>query len=163
MSRARVDMWQMGHAFAWEKEGWFAPLSALLEGLGPAEAAWQPPGGGNSIWQTINHLNYYNERYLQRMKGEPVGPAPDGNDVTFAAGNPEDAAAWAATVAKTREVADGYSKLLAEMTDDDLDKPFGQGTVAGVLPALITHMIYHTGQIALIRKMQQSWPARRDG
>lgn len=163
MARVRAELLQAEHAYAWEKEGWFAPLSAVLEGLGPVEAAWQPPGGGNSIWQTVTHLNYYNERYLQRIKGEATGPSVDGNDATFAPGNPEDSAAWAATVAKTRDVAEGYSKFLAEVTDEDLEQSLGHGTVGMTLAALITHMNYHTGQIALIRKMQQSWPARRDG
>lgn len=163
MSRDRLDLLQAQLQFTWEKEGWFLPLAAALEGIGAPEAAWQPPGGGNSIWQTLNHLNYYNERYLQRLTGAPLGPALPDNDATFMnPGDPGDAEGWRAEVARAGVIAEGLRKALAEMTDADLAKPLTDSTVGGILPLLITHTAYHTGQIALIRKMQHSWPARRD-
>ncbi|HWI60965.1 MAG TPA: DinB family protein [Symbiobacteriaceae bacterium] len=162
MSRDRMDLLLAQHIHSWDTEGWYLPLAKALEGIGPTEAAWQPPGGGNSIWQTLNHLNYYNERVLLRTLGAPVGPALPDNDATFQhPGNPEDAAGWQAAVAKAGEIAEGFRKALSELSDADLARPLGHGTVGETLPLLINHTAYHTGQIALIRKMQHSWPAQR--
>ncbi len=162
MTRDRLNLFATLRNYAWDQESWFLPLAAALEGVGPAEAAWQPPGGGNTIWETVNHLNYYNERILNRLTGAPVGPAVANNDESFGQnGSPDDAAGWQAVVAKTREVAEGWRNLLAELTDEDLARPFGESTLQDTLLAWIMHDSYHTGQVALIRKMQGSFPAKR--
>lgn len=149
--------------YSWDREGWFAPLAAALEGLGPAEAAWRPPGGGNTIWQTVNHVNYYNERLLCRLTGRTfAGPALSNNDATFGdPGDPGDASGWQATLERTRRIAEGLRQALAERTDADLDKPLSSASLGEELTAWIMHDAYHTGQIVLIRKQQGSWPAQR--
>ncbi|HYF95014.1 MAG TPA: DinB family protein [Symbiobacteriaceae bacterium] len=161
MSRDRVELLKDEFEMANSREGWYAPLAALLEGIGPVEAAWQPPGGGNTIWQTVNHLNYYNERILLRVRGAEVAPGLGTNEATFGPGNPEDAAAWAATVQKAHEIAEGYARVLPELTDADLQQEVFGGPLLSTLSALVLHLAYHTGQVALIRKMQHSWPATR--
>lgn len=60
-------------------------LSKAIENLTAAQAAWQPPGGGNTIWQNLNHLNYFNERSLEKVKGDVPGKALDTNEETFGA------------------------------------------------------------------------------
>lgn len=162
MSRDRIDLLLMQKDFSWDKEEWFPPLAAALEGVGPAEAAWQPPGGGNTIWQTVNHLNYYNDRVLTRITGATPGTALPDNDATFGGpGNPEDAAGWQATLEEARRIAADLRQAIADLTDADLDKSLSSGTLGQLLPAWVLHEAYHGGQIVLIRKQQGSWPARR--
>lgn len=162
MSREVVGLFAALRETGWDKEGWFLPLAPAIDGISAAVATWQPPGGGNSIWQTVNHVNYYNERYLARVTGAPLGPALPDNDATFAdPGNPEDEAGWQATVAKAREIADGWRKVLAELTDADLARKFLDSTLGDTLQAWIMHDTYHTGQIVLLRKMQGAFPAKR--
>lgn len=144
-------------AYSWDKVGWFVPLAVALEGVGPAEAAWQPPGGGNTIWQTVNHINFYNEQLLGRMTNTPVDAPIATNDDTFGApGDPEDQAGWQATLEKTRRVNEGLNKLFEAASDADLDQKAGENTRVEGLASWIMHDAYHTGQIALIRK-QQKW------
>lgn len=150
MDRDMMDLLLVQRDHSWEQEGWFPPLAAALEGVGPAEAAWRPPGGGNTIWQTVNHLNYYNERLLCRLTGMPFGPELD-NDATFGEpGNPEDAVGWQAALERTRRIAQGLRTALAERGKADRN-----------LALWVMHDAYHTGQIVLIRKQQGTWPARR--
>lgn len=162
MSRDRMGLFAALREIGWDKEGWFLPLAPALEGVTAAVASWQPPGGGNSIWQTVNHLNYYNERYLARVTGAPLGPAVADNDATFAdPGNPQDEAGWQATVAKTHQIATGWRTVLAEYTDADLTRQVGDSTLGDTLLAWIMHDSYHTGQVVLLRKMQGAFPAKR--
>jgi uncharacterized damage-inducible protein DinB len=150
--------------YSWDQEGWFLPLAEALKGLEAAGASWQPPGGGNTIWQTVNHVNYYNNRMLLLLTGQPPGPQIE-NDPTFQEpGDPHDTAGWAGTLAETRRIAEGLRQALAERTDADLDQPLGSVSPAPLaerMAAWIMHDTYHTGQIVLIRKQQGSWPAHR--
>ncbi|HLN65524.1 MAG TPA: DinB family protein [Symbiobacteriaceae bacterium] len=159
MSRERIEMLLHQKDQTWAQEGWFVPLADALEGVGAAEAAWQPPGAGNTIWQTVNHCNYYNERLLCKLTGRPYNRVAN-NIATFGEpGNPGDAEAWAATLAHTRRINEELRTVLAELTDADLDRePLNEQDV----PAWVMHDAYHAGQIVLIRKMQGSYPAARD-
>lgn len=165
MKRDRIGLLLQQKDHTWDKEDWFVPLAAALDGVGAAEAAWRPPGGGNTIWQTVNHVNYYNERVLSRLTGSPSGPSAENNDTTFGdPGDPRDTAGWQAALERTRHVAEGLRQALSERTDADLDQPraASNSTPLGeLLAAWVMHDAYHTGQIVLIRKQQGSWPARR--
>lgn len=162
MSRSQVEFLRLTREYSWDKEAWFPPLADGLKDLTVAQAAWQPTGGGNTIWQIVNHLNYYNQRLLHRITGEPLGPALADNYATFGAGDQAaDEAAWQSTVEQTRAIAAGWARVLAELTDADLDRPLPQGTLGEALVAWIGHDAYHTGQIVLLRKQQGSWPAQR--
>ena len=52
--------------------GWFVALKNTLNNLTVDEAIWKIPNLDNSIWEILAHLNFYNERYLKRFKGEAV-------------------------------------------------------------------------------------------
>ncbi|MDB4896756.1 MAG: hypothetical protein JWN15_3018 [Firmicutes bacterium] len=163
MAGDRISMLRKQRDFVWSEEHWFATLSQALKDVGPQEAAWQPPGGGNTIWQTVNHLNYYNEAILYRIIGRKFEHTASGNTATFGEGSAEDAAGWEATAERTRQLANELSKALDELTDADLDKPNEKGhTLADELPAWVMHDAHHAGQIVLIRKQQGSWPAQRE-
>jgi uncharacterized damage-inducible protein DinB len=159
----RIELLRTLRAYSWDQEGWFPPLKNALQDLTAAQASWQPPGGGNTIWQTVNHLNYYNEMILARITGAPFeATAPDNTSTFGEPGNPEDTAGWLSTLAKTHQIAEGLEKALAELTEADLDRPLRNSTVGEALTSWMMHEAHHTGQIVLIRKMQGSWPAQRE-
>lgn len=156
MSRVRIDLLLKLRDYSWDQVGWFLPLAQAIEGLTAAEAAWQPPGGGNTIWQTVNHINFYNERLLARLTKTPF-EGVNNNDETFQGpGNPEDTAGWQATLERTNRIAIELRQVLAELTDADLEQKVGNGahTVGDGLTSWVMHDAHHTGQIVLIRKMQ---------
>lgn len=162
MSRPKMELFAKLWDYNWDEEAWFLPLAQALEGVTPAQAVWQPPGGGNTIRQTLEHLNYYNERLLCRLTGTTFALSAANNDDTFGgAGDPADADGWQAELDRTKRIGEGLRKALAAMADADLATAVGTHTVGDTLTAWVMHTAYHTGQIVLIRKQQGSWPANR--
>lgn len=149
-----ADLLRLQRTYAWDQEDWEPTLAQALDGVGPAEAAWRPAGAaGNTIWQTLNHINYYNERILAKLRGEepPSRPEDGDNDATFGEpGDPTDAGGWEATLTRARRIAADLREALAQL---------GEGTAD--LAVWMLHDPYHTGQIILLRKQQGSWPATR--
>jgi uncharacterized damage-inducible protein DinB len=67
----------------YDKNVWFVSLKTVLDGVTAEQAAWKPEGADNSIWETVNHLVFWNERWLQRYRGELNEPQDVDNDTTF--------------------------------------------------------------------------------
>ncbi|WP_028591364.1 DinB family protein [Paenibacillus massiliensis] len=148
----------------WAQEDWIVPLAKAIEGLTASQAAWIPTVGGLTIWQMVNHMNYYNRRMLNRIGDTaPLAPTTITNEETFgAAGNAEDEAAWQHTVALTTKISLSLEETLASMNEEQLHVPYFTPTKTTTLAELIVpwliHDAYHIGQIVLLRKQQGSWP-----
>jgi uncharacterized damage-inducible protein DinB len=146
---------------SWNKEGgWSIPLATALEGLSAANASWQPPQGGYSIKQLVNHINYYNERLSCKLGGRPFHGEAKTNLDTFGPSAGADEEQWQALLSRTAQIAEALHKSLAAMTEEDLDRPYGEDTLEQYLVSWITHDSYHTGQIVLLRKLQEAWTIR---
>ncbi|MFD0694606.1 DinB family protein [Paenibacillus sp. GCM10027628] len=158
MSQFRINQLLLQWDHIWEKEEWTVPVSAALEGVTAKEAAWVPPGGGNTIWQTLNHMNYYNERLLSRLTDTSFDKTANTNEETFGQpGNPEDLAGWQAAVQQAQSIAQNLRAALAALTDSDLERPYASSTLGNELPLWIMHDAYHAGQIVLTRKLLGKW------
>jgi hypothetical protein len=53
----------------YNKNGWFVAVRNAVDGVTAEQAAWKPEGSDNSIWESLAHITYYNNAYLQRFKG----------------------------------------------------------------------------------------------
>jgi uncharacterized damage-inducible protein DinB len=153
-----MDLFRLEHDHSWDQEAWFLPLAAALQGVSAAEAAWQPPGGGNTIWQTVNHLNYYNDRLVHQIKGSTPGDGLPSNTATFGEpGDPNDTDGWEATLKETHRINEELRQLFAPIKDEMLKEEYIKG-----LAFQIMHNVYHTGQIVQVRKQQGSWQQERE-
>ncbi|MBD0382424.1 DinB family protein [Paenibacillus sedimenti] len=159
MSRIQINQLLLQWDHIWDKEEWTVPVATALEGLTAKEAAWVPPGGANTIWQTLNHMNYYNERLLCRLTGTSFDkPARSTNEGTFGhPGDPEDSEGWQAAVGQAKSIAQDLRTTLAALTDKDLERPYVSSTLGHELPIWIMHDAYHAGQIVLVRKLLGTW------
>jgi hypothetical protein len=79
----------------YDQEDWFVPITIAVEGLTPAQASWTDGKGNHSIGQLVNHLAFWDERALQRFKGEKPHAFSGNNDETF---NSFDSKTWEETV-----------------------------------------------------------------
>src|SRR6476469_9047419 len=67
----------------YDEDGWFVSLRKALDGVTAEQAAWKPAGVDNSIHETVNHLVFWNDRWLQRYRGELDRPEDVENTGTF--------------------------------------------------------------------------------
>ncbi|MGM0837254.1 MAG: DinB family protein [Bacillota bacterium] len=178
MNLELIDVFRMQYDFCWDTETWFTPLESALDGLNSIDASWQPPGGGNTIWQTVKHLNYYNALLVRQIKDTTTRKKASNNKATFGdigepadskwkeilaedtfgdVGDPTDSEKWKAVMADTRQICESLRRSLTEVKDSQLEEE-----LVGRLARQILHNVYHIGQIVLIRKQQGSWPKVRE-
>ena len=143
-----------------EKEGWQwqPPLSAALNGLTAAQAAWKPGSERHSIWQIVRHLILWKGGVLDAWDGNP----PDGQqllarDWREAAGTEND---WQRDRQRLLAISLELLSRVHGLDDAGLAKPIDwyQGRHRQALGMRVvrttTHDAYHTGQIQYLRALQ---------
>ena len=157
ISDVLVENWD----YVMDIEDWAPPLSAALEGVTSEQALWKPEGAaGNSIWENVNHLTYYKERLLRKLKGMEKLPDLESNDATFTVtGSGEED--WKQAVDKLKTIHASLREIIVALEEGAYEWG-GSGHAPGEeVMSLILHDAYHTGQIVLVRKLQGSWPSTR--
>jgi uncharacterized damage-inducible protein DinB len=139
---------------------WFASMDQALQGVTAAEAAWTSSGNSNSIWQIVNHLIFWNEDVIHRIKGTENPHKAENNEETFGnPGDPEDEIGWSQTVQRLHEVMNKLKTVIADLDDVKLTAPYAANSysIERLLSNIMMHDTYHVGQIVLLRKLQSSW------
>lgn len=142
----------------YNKKNWFVPLTDALAGLSFENALWNNGSGNHSIWQIVNHLIFWNERWLMRFRGE-VPPKMEGeNSETFTQEQNDNN--WKQSEKKLFEVLNKWEERLKQADEDLLKNEAFPGYGASwyeVFAQMTIHNAYHSGQIVYIRKQQGSW------
>ncbi|WP_163098978.1 DinB family protein [Peribacillus alkalitolerans] len=136
--------------------GWFVSLKHALSGLSSEQASWKNGESSNSIHEIVNHLSFWNQRYLNRFKGVPIEKMEGNNDTTFHPNHLE----WAKALNNLEDIMQEWVNVLQECEIDKMESPLDKETTASwasVLANLTLHTAYHIGQIVHIRKQQGSW------
>ncbi|MGM0838250.1 MAG: DinB family protein [Bacillota bacterium] len=129
------------------QNAWFVSLHHAIKDLSTEQASWKLNGSSNSIWEIVNHLNYYNEKHLLRFQGEDFPKGVDSNDVTFQPLETD----WNIAVDRMNTILSDWSRALENCDEAALNKWVGHIT------HLTIHNAYHIGQIVHIRKQQEAW------
>jgi uncharacterized damage-inducible protein DinB len=133
--------------------------AAILADVTLNEATRHPDGGAHSIWQLVLHMRAWTNEVARRVRegnpGEPVeGDWPP-------VGAPSEIA-WRATVASLEEAHENVAAAVRGLRDGQLDErvggnrdaPLGTGvTHREMLHGLAQHDAYHSGQIALLKRL----------
>jgi uncharacterized damage-inducible protein DinB len=142
----------------YDENNWFVALKNALAGVTPEQAAWKPETLDNSIWESVNHLIYWNERYLKIWRKEMLDPQDVENKGTFKS----DETDWNTTLEKLDRIMKEWKSILESATEDQLNGPITETYRFPWYSALAhqnIHNAYHTGQILLLRKLQGIWDA----
>jgi uncharacterized damage-inducible protein DinB len=144
------------------QEDWYPPLANALQDVTAEQANWRPAGERvNTIWENVNHLIFYKERFLKRLNNEETDyPKGVTNDDTFAVTSTEESD-WTATLSRLKSVHHSIREHIAAMKEEDFDRLVPKTSVGLWLSGLIMHDAYHTGQIIMLSKLQGSWPSHR--
>lgn len=148
----------------YDTDGWFVALKNTLNNLSAAEAAWKPDGADNSIWGIIRHLNFYNERYLKRFKGETVEESEIENSETFAGVSNATEEDWQAEMERFDRVMNGWRSEFESADEEKFRQEYSEEnetTWAEIIGLMNTHHAHHGGQIVILRKLQGSWDASK--
>lgn len=140
-----------------DKNGWFVAVKNAIAGVTAQQAAWKPDRADNSIHEIINHLNYYNNAYLQRFKGIDYEYKAADNDATFDEGEAE---SWEAEADLFDSIMNGWREELEKADEskfDELAPPRNESKWKAIISSINAHNAHHGGQIVLMRKLQGSW------
>jgi uncharacterized damage-inducible protein DinB len=157
-------------------KGAHADPIACIEDISAELAARTVAGSPHSIWQIVEHMNYWMEFDLGKVSGEDRAYPQRAIESWTTHPNPaagSDAAdeAWKATM---RRFADLLTRLarLAESDEQELARVIHhvgpaeaprESTVHAMLWQITAHNSYHAGQIALLRRQAGAWPPERGG
>lgn len=149
---------------------------ACVEDISAEVAARTMAGYPHSIWQIVEHMNYWMNYELDKIAGENPG-YPEKAIESWPAhpsGASEGRVADEAWQATTRSFRDLLSELarLAESDAAALERTIlnsgppnspRESTVHAIAWQLAAHNSYHAGQIALLRRQFGVWPPERGG
>ncbi len=131
---------------------WFVCANVAVAGVTAEQANWKDGKGNHSVGQLAYHIWFWNQRNLQRLKGEEAGKYSGNNDETF---DKFDAKSWSETVQKLDTVMTDLEKLVENADDAKLK------AMATTIANINAHNAYHIGEIVMVRKEQGSWDASK--
>jgi uncharacterized damage-inducible protein DinB len=151
-------------------KGAHADPIACVEDLSAELATRYIEGFPHSIAQLVFHMNYWMDYELRRIRGERP-EYPQHNSESFpSAKSPADAEDWdrlrkrfAGLLGDFIELANSQEKMQCEIESVHEGDKLVAGSLEAVLWQMVAHNSYHTGQIAMIRRMLGAWPPRGGG
>lgn len=142
---------------------WYPTFMNAVQGLSAKEAAWKQNESSHSILQIVNHLAFWNQRWLDYFTGkEVISSTRIDNKLTFDSLREEVSEdTWEATVKRLDSIYIEWKRTLNECSESKLDSLAPNYPVDcpwwGLVSNLCTHNAYHIGQIVFIRKQQENW------
>ena len=146
---------------AYNGSSWAGPsLTDTLRGLTAAQAAARPLPAAHSIWEILLHLETWLRIVRQRVEENKLLGVTDAENWPSLPTEPDEAA-WQQAQARVGEAHEQLLARLSKLHDDDLARElapnpeYAAGTPGSyyvLLHGLVQHNLYHTGQIALLRK-----------
>ncbi|RAP77242.1 DinB family protein [Paenibacillus montanisoli] len=140
-------------------KSWFIPLQEVLIDLN-AEQAAREYASKQSIWAIVNHLIFWNEKWLERFEIEQFElPGTTNNEDTFYVDpNTINDAEWNRTLQRLDLVFRSWNTALEKSEEFKLSSEISSYFNApwwGVVSNLCLHNAYHIGQIMLLKKLMQ--------
>lgn len=147
----------------YDENVWFVALKNCLDDITPDEAVWSPEGSDKSIWKLLTHLNFYNEAWLVRFKGDEFKYPEDNND-TFSIADSPNEDTLSAELDRMNEIMTGWRAAMQNADEAKFSQPVSQTNDrkwSSVISDINTHTAYHVGQILLLRKLCGTWDASK--
>lgn len=148
-------------------KGAHANPAAAVQGITPQLAARKLKGFPHSIFQIVGHMNYWMDYELRRISGEdpsyPTHAAESWPSPSAASTETEWTQVVAHFAASINQLA-AFAKAGSEFLNREV-KPAHtvhnqpQSSVLDVLWQTAVHNSYHVGQIVLLRRTLNHWPA----
>jgi uncharacterized damage-inducible protein DinB len=135
------------------KGAWYGPaLAELLEKTTAEEAVTAPLEKAHSISELLQHLLLWNERIRKTSESTPLPKWEAEKDWA------EPAMAWSELLTRWNRSRDGMEERIRNFPAEDLGKQVPGRTYAYevMYRGSVEHVIYHAGQMAMVRSMLRS-------
>jgi uncharacterized damage-inducible protein DinB len=137
---------------AFEGEAWHGPsVMETLQGITAQQAAARPFSAAHSIWEIALHILAWERACLRRLAGDraELSDAEDWPAVTNT-----DEKAWEQTKLYLLQANGELRSAILLLDDSRLDAAImdGMSTIYVTLQGVVQHSLYHTGQIAVLKK-----------
>lgn len=138
-------------------------IERALEGLTWRQSGSLVAQSPHTIWQLLQHLNYWQDRFISRIEGLKVLPAKSSDDGWAFPVAPQNENEYKQEVGKLLTGISYITETLLRETGDlscsKGDYPHGYG----VIRAMASHQSYHLGEIVLLRRILGLWPPPSGG
>ena len=151
-----VDQLEREHA----GEPWHGTsLVGILAGITHQQAAARPLPDGHTIWELVLHITAWKNEVRARLHGAPAGNPSEGDWPQPPASPSADA--WRAALDGLEEAHRALvdtvtrlpdSQLFALTNDPRVDENGSADTHFQLVQGILQHDVYHSGQIALLKK-----------
>ena len=153
---------------AFEGDAWHGPsILEVLDGVDAGLAAARPLAQAHSIWEIVLHLIGTQRLLLRRLSGDPSAIDLPANEdwPSVPHGSAE---AWSGTRSVLQDLEGQLRDAVAALSDGRLGEPLivGGSSVYVTFHGHVQHMLYHAGQINLLKqatlrsKIRTSQPAQ---
>jgi uncharacterized damage-inducible protein DinB len=139
---------------SFDGEAWAGPsVTALLADVSATQAAANPRPGIHSIWELVHHLITWQRIAVRRLAGETIVDVPEAVNWPPVADASE--AAWRRTRDELASAHRQLSEAIGRLAEARLSEtvPGTRHSIYVELHGLVQHNSYHTGQIALVKKL----------
>ena len=135
-----------------------SPLRTILDGISAQQAAAKPIPSAHSIWELVLHITAWKGEVRRRLSGAPAGEPQEGDWPVAGDPTPE---RWRASLDRLESVHRDLVAAIRALPEPRLftasNDPRDRETGAGVsyyvlLHGIAQHDVYHSGQIALLKK-----------
>lgn len=135
-----------------------ATLLGSLRGLFAEEAAWKPAPDRHSIWELYLHVAYWKYAVRRTITGEATGGFPRG-PANWPIPDPPTEQQWKKDKKLVKDQQEELVSAIQGLDDRKLDHKISREarwTYADLLMGILTHDMYHTGQIVLMKRLYRS-------
>ncbi|HEY3054872.1 MAG TPA: DinB family protein [Thermoanaerobaculia bacterium] len=138
---------------AYERKGWHGTtLRGSLRGVTPEEALWRPAQRRHNIWELALHCAYWKYAVRRRLTGEKRGSFAMKGSNWFASPVAADDKGWRGIL----RLLDEQHERLRSAIESLPKTAFNDRKRVRLMYGIAAHDLYHTGQIQLIKRLQQS-------
>lgn len=162
MSEAQHLADALRYLFTQPDSEWFTAFPQAVAGLTAEQARQVPALRFNSIWGLVNHISYWQEFFLLRLRGLPGPTAHQTGDDWEPVGKAGDEEGWQAACRRALAANEALAAYVETMSDEALAQPLGSGRPRPqqVIQGVIAHNSYHICEIITVRHMQGLWLER---
>ena len=135
-------------------EAWHGvALKPLLANVTAEQASRVPAAGGHSIYQLVQHIAYWEEVVVRRVRGEVVD-APLNTPDDWPSNRKISDAEWQQALRRLDASHLALRRAMEQFPEEKLVEtvPKRDHDYYTLLNGIIDHCVYHSGQIALVKK-----------